>query len=142
MPEGLESVDCAIEILWGVEYCRRLRVSARRGWIKLSELHESTNALVTTPLMVTSVLDLSKVDGVVEEGTAANVGYTVAVALPSSRWSANLGEVPFLLAPFAGGVPSWTFVTGMLTVPTKVALGSCDSRYRALRVVLGLARMR
>ena len=46
---------------------------ARWGWIKLSELQESTKALALIPLMVTSVLDVSRVGGV-EEGTVARVG--------------------------------------------------------------------
>ena len=64
-------------MLLRLEYFLSLRAFARRGWIKLSELQESIRALVLTPLMVTLVLDLSRVGGV-EEGTVASVGYTEA----------------------------------------------------------------
>ena len=48
-------------------------------------LQESIRALALTPSIVTLELDLSKVGGVLE-GTAANVGYTEAAALPCSSW--------------------------------------------------------
>ena len=72
-----------MEISLGSEYFGRLRVSTRRGWIKLSVLQESIRALALTPLIVTSELYLSKFGGV-REGTVAKVGYTEAVTLPCS----------------------------------------------------------
>ena len=110
--------------------------------MKLSELQESTRALALTPLMVTSVLDFSRVGGV-EEGTVASVGYTVAVAPPCSdrlpaRWIGftNLGKVSLLLTIPASGVLSGTFVMRVLTVPAKVALSSSNGSYSTLRITI------
>ena len=65
---------------------------ARWGWIKLSELQESTKALALTPY--------SRVGGV-EEGTVARVGYTDAVALLcSDRLLAGLDLQTLAKCPF------------------------------------------
>ena len=67
-------------------------------------LQESIRVLALTPSIVTLEPDLSKVGGVLE-GTAANVGYTEAAALPCSGWLPagldlqTVGKVSPLLTP-------------------------------------------
>ncbi len=86
-------MDCAIAIFRQTDCLWMLRALPRSGCIKLSELQESTKARVLNPLIATSMLDFSKVEGV-EAVTVGRVEQAEAVVAFGSDLH-TLAKCPF-----------------------------------------------
>ena len=85
-----DSEDWAMVMSLCSGYFGRFRDFISQGWMKLSVLQDSIRALVLTPLITISELDLDRDDGELES-TVAKVGHITAVLLLPVWILARLG---------------------------------------------------
>ena len=104
-----DSEDWAMVMSLCSGYFGRFRDFISHGWMKLSVLQESIRALVHTPLITISELDLDRDDGELES-TVAKVGHMTAVLLLPVWILAGLDLQTMANCPFFWNLLDVTFL--------------------------------